>query len=210
MSGIESFHLEPSTARAFSLLSGGELTVIDPLGKQVADLVAFCGDDTNEWLSSGRTLDYAGTLRLTEGHILYSNRSNPMLEILSDSVGRHDFMFAPCSREMFHRQYGEANHPNCLDELAFALREYGISSDRIPTPFNIFMNVHIEPGTGDLEIREPLSGPGSRIVFRAQMDLVLAVSACSAEKTNAGALGPIDLTLTRNMECIRCKVEDNT
>ncbi len=205
MSRVESIRLEPSTARALSCSSGGELTVIDPFGRQVADLVAFSMHDTNEWLSSGRTFDYSGTLRLTEGHTLYSNRSNGMLDIVSDSVGRHDFLFAPCSREMFRLQYGDSDHPNCLNELASALGAYGITADRIPTPFNIFMNVHIEPGTGSLEVQEPLSIPGSRIVFRARMDLVLAVSACSAERTNAGELGPIDLTLADDRESTQCK-----
>lgn len=185
------FQLEPSTARAITLPEGDELTVIDPLGKQVADLIAFRANDIEEWLSSGRTLDYARTLRITEGHTLFSNRSAPMLEIVSDSVGHHDFLFAPCSREMFARQYGVENHPNCLDALAAALRSYFITSDRIPTPFNIFMNVDVDQDTGALKIREPLSKPGSRIVFRARMNLIVAVSACSAEATNAGELGPI-------------------
>ncbi|UCE61166.1 MAG: urea carboxylase-associated family protein [Phycisphaerales bacterium] len=188
---MTTFQLEPGTARAVTLSEGGELTVIDPLGKQVADLIAFRADDTEEWLSSGRTLDYAGALRITRGHTLFSNRSAPMLEIVSDDVGRHDFLFASCSREMFVRQYGVENHANCLDALTAALRSYSITADRIPTPFNIFMNVDIDPDTGALTIREPLSRPGSRIVFRAMLDLVVAVSACPAEKTNAGKPGPI-------------------
>jgi uncharacterized protein YcgI (DUF1989 family) len=189
------FQLSPSTARAVTLPEGNELAVIDPFGKQVADLIAFRADDIEEWPSSGRILDCGRTFRITDGHSLLSTRSAPMLEIVSDNVGRHDVLFVPCSREMFVREYGVEDHPNCLEASAAAPRRYSITADRIPTPFNIFMNVDVDPDTGALEIREPLSGPGSRIVFRARMNLIVAVSACSAETTNAGELGPIVIAL---------------
>ncbi|MFZ8281189.1 DUF1989 domain-containing protein, partial [Staphylococcus aureus] len=76
---------------AFRLAKGDTLTVIDPRGRQVADLLAFNASDLDEVISSGRTLDYAETIYLTTGHTLYSNRSQPMLEIVADTVGRHDF-----------------------------------------------------------------------------------------------------------------------
>ena len=67
---------------AFRLKTGDTLTVIDPRGEQVADLLAYNAADIGEVISSGRTLDYAETIRLTTGHSLYSNRSRPMLEIV--------------------------------------------------------------------------------------------------------------------------------
>ena len=75
--------------------------MIDPLGEQVSDLAAFAHDDRREWLSSGRSIDYANTIYLTTGHVLYSNRSRPMFTILVDDVGRHDFLLTPCSPETF-------------------------------------------------------------------------------------------------------------
>ena len=74
--------LDPQTGTAFELLKGQLLRVIDLEGEQVADLVAFARDDKTEWLSSGRSLDYAGTIYLTTGHILYSNRSRSMFTIV--------------------------------------------------------------------------------------------------------------------------------
>jgi len=47
------------SGNAFRLAKGQVLTVIDPRGCQVADLLAFRADDLGEVLSSGRTLDYA-------------------------------------------------------------------------------------------------------------------------------------------------------
>src|SRR5688500_16213549 len=89
--------IPPRSGVAFELEAGDELTVIDPEGGQVADLLAVSREDIREMISSGRTLDYAERIYLTTHDKLYSNRSNVMLEIVEDTVGRHDFLLTPCS-----------------------------------------------------------------------------------------------------------------
>ena len=44
-------------------------------------------------------------------------------------------------------------------------------------PFNIFMNIPIGP-TGRLEIVPPVCEPGDYVVLRAEMDCIIALSAC--------------------------------
>src|SRR6266576_576240 len=111
--------LEPQTGTAFELKRGQLLRVIDLEGEQVADLVAFNRSDKAEWLSSGRSIDYANSIYLTTGHILYSNRSRPMFAIVADDVGRHDILLTPCSRETFEIIYREKNyHPSCFENLS--------------------------------------------------------------------------------------------
>ena len=80
--------IEPQTGVAFELKKNQSLRVIDLEGEQVADLIAFSREDKSEWLSSGRSIDYANTIYLTKGNILYSNRSRPMMTIVADDVGR--------------------------------------------------------------------------------------------------------------------------
>ena len=63
-------HLPPQTGTGFLVREGQRLTITDPLGEQVSDLISFARDDSREWLSSGRTIDYANTIYLTTGHIL--------------------------------------------------------------------------------------------------------------------------------------------
>jgi uncharacterized protein len=104
------YHLEPQTGIAFELRKGQTLRVIDPAGEQVSDVVAFASAglgraNASEWLSSGRTIDYNNTIYHTTGHVLYSNRSNPMFTILEDRVGRHDFLLTPCSPQTFEILY---------------------------------------------------------------------------------------------------------
>ena len=177
---------------AFRLAHGETLTVIDPRGRQVADLLAFNAEDLDEVISSGRTLDYAETIFLTTGHLLYSNRSRPMLEIVADTVGRHDFLLTPCSYDTFHHFYPDLPpHRGCFGNLAAALEPYGVAPDRIPVAFNCFMNVPVDATTGKLSVLPPISEAGDHIVFRAAMDLVIGLTACSAPASNGGSFKPI-------------------
>jgi uncharacterized protein YcgI (DUF1989 family) len=186
-------HVIPPRSGASLKLNKGEiLTVIDPEGEQVSDLVAFNAEDSDEYISSGRSIDYASRIFLTKGDTLYSNRSNPMLTIIHDDVGRHDFLLTPCSREMFIKLYGpEHEHQGCQGNLENALAPHGIPGDRIPIAFNVFMNVTVDGHTGEIAVRPPLSKPGDSTSFRAEMDLVIALTACSAGQSNNFRYKPI-------------------
>ncbi|HEX8417053.1 MAG TPA: urea carboxylase-associated family protein [Methylobacterium sp.] len=184
--------IPPRSGTAFTLDRGQRLTVIDPLGEQVADLLAFNRHDTAEVISSGRTLDYAGRIYLTTGDPLYSNRSNVLLRIVADTVGRHDFLLTPCSADTFRIIYGDTDpHRGCFGNLAAALAPYGIEPDRIPVAFNCFMNVPIDGATGTLTVAPPLSRAGDHITFQAETDLVIGLTACSALQSNNGRFKPI-------------------
>ncbi|MBA3667632.1 MAG: urea carboxylase-associated family protein [Sphingomonas sp.] len=184
--------IAPRSGVAFALDRGQRLSVIDPEGGQVADLLAFNRDDIGEVISSGRTIDYASRLYLSAGDPLYSNRSNVMLDIVEDDVGRHDFLLTPCSKAMFRIIYGdEQPHQGCFGNLAEALAPYGVTEDMIPIAFNCFMNVPVDGATGEIVVLPPLSKAGDRIVFEARMDLVIGLTACSALQSNGGSFKPI-------------------
>lgn len=184
--------IEPRTGVAFTLNRGDILTVTDPNGEQVADLLAFHQGDIGEVISSGRTLDYANRLFMTTGDMLYSNRSNVMLEIISDDVGRHDFLLTPCSKDTFRIIYGDAEpHQGCFGNLAGALAPFGVTEDMIPVAFNCFMNVAVDGVTGNLSVDPPLSKAGDSIRFLAHSDLIIGLTACSALQSNNGSFKPI-------------------
>ena len=107
-------------------------------------------------------------------------------------MGRHDFLYTPCSPETFTLLYDhKGHHPSCLENLVTNLAPYGIQLDGIPTTFNIFMNVEVG-ANGSLRILPPRSRPGDYIEFRAETDLLVGLTACSAEKSNNRRLKPID------------------
>jgi uncharacterized protein YcgI (DUF1989 family) len=184
--------IQPRSGVAFELAAGERLKVIDPKGQQVADLVAFNRHDTGEVISNGRTLDYLSKIYLTTGDPIYSNRSRIMFDIVEDTVGRHDFLLAPCSADTFRIIYGHQHpHRGCMGNLAEALKPYGIETDAIPTAFNVFMNVPIDADTGKLRVEPPLSKAGDHILIEARMDLLIGLTACSAEQSNNYAFKPI-------------------
>ena len=191
--------IPPCSAQTVELDAGDELVIIDPEGQQVSDVVAFARPDVGEYLSSGRSLDYAGRLWLTTGDILYSNRSRPMFTIMQDTCGRHDFTLTPCSKDTFRIIYGEdEGRPGCEGNLAVALAPYGISADQIPIAFNVFMHVAIDAETGKFSVLPPLSKAGDFVGLRAERPLIVGMTACSAGESNNFCFEPIDFQVVRH------------
>ena len=184
--------IAPRSGTAFLLRQGQVLTVLDPLGSQVADCLAFAADDVREVLSNGRTFDYEETIQLTTGHRLWSNRSRALLEIIEDTLGRHDFLLAPCSEATFRHFYKDKPvHRGCFGNLAEALAPFGIEPDAIPVAFNLFMNVPVNGDSGQIRVLPPTSRPGDFIRLRAAMDCIIGLTACSAYDSNGGSFKPI-------------------
>lgn len=174
------------------LKKGQRLKVIDIEGEQVADFICYNLLDRAEYLSSGRTIDYAETIFLTKGNAFYSNRSNVMFRMIEDTVGRHDFLLTPCSAEMFRIIYGhEKPHRGCFGNLCEALKEFGISPDDIPITFNIFMHVDVDGVTGKVSVLPPNSRAGDYVEIEAAMDIIIGLTACSAEMSNNYSFKPI-------------------
>ncbi|GAC1570976.1 MAG: urea carboxylase-associated family protein [Candidatus Elarobacter sp.] len=190
--GARVAEIPPRSGAAFVLERGETLTVVDPEGEQVADLVAFCAADPRERLANGRTFDYEETIVLTAGNRLWSNRSRPLLTIVRDDVGTHDFLLAPCSRDTWRLCYagGHDDVPGCFGNLSAALAPYGIDPDAIPTAFNVFMNVRLE-ATGRLSVESPRSKPGDAFAVRAEERLIIGLTACSAAQSCNGRYTPI-------------------
>lgn len=183
--------IDPQSGTAFTLKKGQKLKVIDPQGEQVSDMVLFVENDTREKLSSGKTLDFENSILLGKGNYLWSNRSRKLMQIIEDTCGRHDFLLAPCSKETFEIIYDNHEyHPSCFENLYTNLAPYGIEPDDVPTAFNIFMNVQFQPD-GQLSVDPPLSKAGDYVILEALEDLIVALTACSAEQSNNYSFKPI-------------------
>ena len=183
--------IKKQSGAAFKLKKGQKLKVIDAEGEQVSDMVLFNAKDRREKLSSGKTLDFEASILISSGNFLWSNRSNKMAEILEDTNGRNDFLLAPCSPETFEVMYDyDGYHPSCFENLYTSLEKYEIQPDDIPTAFNIFMNVQFDE-KGKISVDPPLSKAGDYVLFEAKMDLIVALTACSAEDSNNGSFKPI-------------------
>jgi uncharacterized protein YcgI (DUF1989 family) len=175
--------------------AGDRLELIDVYGKQVSDLFCVEAGEPTHAFSAARTLDWCDKIFLTTGDVLWSNRSQRMLRIVEDTCGRHDLLMPPCSLRMFQLVSGnDGYHTSCHENLSNSLASSGVTADAIGCSFNAFMRVDVD-SAGRLVIAPPKSLPGDRIVFEAEMDLIVGLTACSHEATNGGELKPIEFRL---------------
>lgn len=189
---MELIKIPPRSGTSLILKAGQSLTIVDLEGEQVADLVCYNLHHKKDYISSGRTIDYAETIFLTKNHPFYSNRSNIMFDMVEDTVGRHDFLLTPCSADTFRIIYGDQNpHQGCFGNLCEALKGFQIEPDDIPVSFNVFMNVNVDGSSGKVSVLPPKSRAGDYIVIKARMDLIVGLTACSAEMSNNYSFKPI-------------------
>ncbi|CAM3478898.1 DUF1989 domain-containing protein [Aequorivita lipolytica] len=183
--------IDKQSGRAFILKKNQFLKVIDPLGGQVCDMVLFNAKDTREKISAGKTMDFEESILITKSNFLWSNRSRKMMEIIEDTNGRNDILLAPCSPDTFRIMYNNPEyHPSCFENLYKNLASFNIAPDDVPTAFNIFMNVQFNE-KGKLSVLKPLSKAGDFILFKPEFDMIVGLTACSAEDSNGGTFKPI-------------------
>jgi uncharacterized protein YcgI (DUF1989 family) len=190
---IRARHIRPGQGQAVVVKSGQLLQIQTLQGKQVADFVAFTQGDTEEFLSTSVTRASNANIIPQRGMTLFSNRRQPLFEIVEDTVGRHDMLYACCD-PVRYETLGAPEHANCREALAEALADYGIGYDRVPSPINWFMNVAIL-ARGELEIREPLAEKDDYVVLRALKDVIAGVSACPQDLVPTNGSNPTDLAV---------------
>jgi uncharacterized protein YcgI (DUF1989 family) len=183
--------LEARGRTAFTVGHGQTVRIIDVDGQQVADFVCFRRPDTSEKLSVHNTALIQGTIYISTGHLLLSDRCTTLMAITADTCGRHDLLAGSCSEGTNRWRYGVANTPNCRSNFEAALRPFGIPLREVPYSFNIFMNVPI--GDRKIGIHEPLSKAGDFIDLRAETDLLVAISSCPQERNPCNAYTPTRL-----------------
>jgi len=171
-------------ARAFEVEKGNLIKVIDLEGGQIADFIAFNRDRLSERFSPSHTRLALHSIRLKVGDALRSNLRRPMLEIIEDTVGTHDFLIPACDEQRYWVDYSVREHRSCVANFEDALVPWEIPRELIPDPLNIFENAALEPD-GTLVHLPVISKARDRLVLKALMPLVCAVSAC-----------PMDLNLT--------------
>ena len=181
--------------KAAFVQAGQVVEVINTHGEQVVDTWAFSRNDLGEFLSNEHTR--AHTLHMTPrpGDILRSNRRRPILTLIEDtSGGVHDTLIAACDSHRYAFLGVEGHHDNCQENLFAAMAELGLTPPEVPSPLNLFMNIPWTPA-GDLAFAPPLRPiPGGLVRLRAEMDIVVAFSACPQDilPINGKAAKPVE------------------
>ncbi len=157
---------------------GQKIKVINTHGSQVVDTWAFSRHDLREFMSMEHTRATLTKLMPAVGDSLHTTRRRPILTLIEDTTpGVHDTLMAACDDYRYGLLGCTTYHDNCTDNLAAALYALELRAPETPSPLNLFMNI---PWTEDgrLSFEPPLTKPGDYVVLRAEMDLVVAFSAC--------------------------------
>lgn len=158
--------------------AGQHVRIVNTHGTQVVDTWAFNAGDLTEWMAMDASRAWFMRLAAGIGDSFVTNRRRPIVTLVEDTSGcAHDTLIAPCDPDRYGLLGVEGYHDNCRDNLHAALGALGLAIPATPPSLNLFMNIPWTPD-GRLAWGEPLSTPGSYVRFRAEMDLVMALSAC--------------------------------
>ena len=164
--------------KAVRLDKGQRIKIINTKGQQVVDTWAFNADDLHEFMSMEHSRVAIDRIIPGVGDALVTNRRRPILTLVEDtSGGIHDTLFAACDRWRYELLGCKEHHDNCTDNLAAGLAALGLTPPETPAPLNLFMNIPVVDGNR-VEVRPPVSTPGSYVTLRAEMNSILAFSAC--------------------------------
>lgn len=164
--------------KAVRLRAGQSVRVVNTFGQQVVDAWAFDGADLAECMSMEHSRVAIGRIIPAVGDTMVTNRRRPIMTLAEDtSGGVHDTLFAACDRWRYELLGCSGYHDNCTDNLAAALAELGHAPPETPSPLNLFMNIPVLDG-GRVDIRPPVSTPGSHVTLRAERDCIAVFSAC--------------------------------
>lgn len=180
--------------KAIPMRAGEAIEIVNTHGSQVLDTWAFAEPDRSEFMAMDQTRSVNSSIFVRQGMALQSDRRRPMLTMVEDtSPGIHDTLLCACNAAIYRELGCAPDHRSCVQNLHEGLAEIGIAVPFTPAPFNLFMNVPVA-ADGTVDRLPPASRPGDKVVLRAEMDLILVLSACPQDVTpiNGAARQPTD------------------
>lgn len=164
--------------KAARVRKGQRVKVINTKGQQVVDTWAFNAADLKEFMSMEHTRAQIVAIMAKLGDSYVTNKRRPILTLVEDtSGGIHDTLLAACDRYRYELLGAKGHHDNCTDNLAAGMQALGLTPPETPSPLNLFMNIPVLAGN-KVDFLPPVSTPGSYVVLRAEMDCIVAFSAC--------------------------------
>ena len=185
------------TAHAYRVKAGDYIQVIDVDGRQCSDFLAFDaaalarGQEYDLDPTTTRTL--TGTANPGPGLLskYYDERQVALVEVVRDTVGRHDTFMLACSAK-YYDDMGYPGHANCSDNFNNALEPLGIARRAGWPAINFFYNTLVNHDDS-IGLDEPWSRAGDYVLMRALTDLVCASSSCPDDIDPANGWHPTDI-----------------
>jgi aminomethyltransferase len=186
-----------ATAAAYRVAAGEYIQIVDIAGKQCSDFIAFDAAELAEGREWG--IDATAT-RTLMGHAIpapglhakyFDGRMKPLVEIVRDTVGRHDAFMLACAPK-YYADMGYPGHANCTDNFNAAIAPFGVAPRAGWPAINFFYNTFVR-ADGTIGSDEPWSRAGDYVLLRALTDLVCASSSCADDIDPANAWQPTDI-----------------
>ncbi len=185
------------TARAYEVKAGECIQIIDVEGRECSDFQALTVAGLDQGIE--RCLDATTTRSLMgaafPGPGLFAKYFDadmqPMLELVRDTVGRHDTFNLACTAK-YYDDMGYPGHVNCTDNFNSALDPYGVEARRGWEAMNFFYNTNVDDNN-QIYLDEPWSRPGDYVLVKALTDLVCVSSACPCDIDAANGWNPTDI-----------------
>lgn len=194
---LDEFTLSPGSARSYPVGQGQYVQVLDVAGRQCSDFVAL----DRRALDRGLELDLDQTVTRTLNGSAYpapglfskffDRQMQPMLEVVQDTVGRHDSFALACAAR-YYESHGYFGHDNCSDNLSRVLAAHGVQARSGWPAINFFFNTGVDAHQ-QLTLDEPWSRPGDYVLLRAMTDLVCASTSCPDDIDPANGWNPSDI-----------------
>jgi len=168
--------------RARRLPAGQTLRIVQVEGQQCADLVLIDAANMANRCSAVMTIVQAGRWKLRQGDGVYSGDGRRMVTIADETIAAYQVCGGCCSAAMNELRYGVEGTHSCLMNLVGSLGEYDFRpSDIGEGVFGVFFNMDYA-ADGSLAIKELEVGEMDYVDLRADMDLIVALSACPQER----------------------------
>ncbi|MBY0227365.1 MAG: aminomethyltransferase family protein [Hyphomicrobium sp.] len=171
-----------ASAINFEVFEGEYIQIVDIAGRQCSDFLAF----ERRAVDKGRPLPLDSTTTRTMSGLaypkpglasrFYDRDRNPLVEVVQDTVGRHDTFGLACTARTYE-DAGYFGHANCSDNLNVTMAPYGIDGRRGWPAINFFYNTNVDH-QNQIWFDEPWSRPGDYVLMRALSDLVCAATSC--------------------------------
>ena len=188
--------VDRATASSYEVGAGQWIQVIDVDGRQCSDLVAFNAHRLQEGKERGidptTTRTLLGALYPSPGLAskYYDQDMQPLLEVVRDTVGRHDTFGLACTAK-YYGDMGYPGHVSCSENFNQALDRFGIESRPGWPAINLWYNTRLIGNT--IALDEPQSRPGDYVLMKALTDLVVGSSACPDDIDPTNAWNPTDI-----------------
>jgi urea carboxylase-associated protein 1 len=182
---------------------GHILRIVDLQGQQAVDFLRYNAENPEERYNAPNTIKASKTLRLTKGHILFSDKARPIFTIIEDTCGIHDTIGGCCSAWSNEMLYGVKDTPGCRENFLIALETRGLGWRDIVPNVNFFCNVPVfdDGKLADTVFIDGHSKPGDYIDLRAEMNALCVLSNCPQVNNPCNASRPSEIrAMVRDVE----------